>query len=111
MKRVNFLIKLKKEGKLKLVEPSGNVTSSYVQKAENSLKSAKILLENNQIENSVPIAYYSMYNMLTALLFKIGIKCENHTGAIILLKDLFGIDNTKYPPAHLIMVLNETIQE
>jgi uncharacterized protein (UPF0332 family) len=31
--------------------------------------------------------------MLTALLFKIGIKCENHSASIILLKDLFGIDN------------------
>jgi len=34
--------------------------------------------------------YYTMYNFLTALLFKVGIKCENHSGAIILLKDLFG---------------------
>ena len=28
-----------------------------------------------------------------ALLFKVGIKSENHTASIILLKELFGIDN------------------
>ncbi len=34
-----------------------------------------------------------MYRMLTALLFKIGIKCENHSASIILLKEIFDIDN------------------
>ena len=32
--------------------------------------------------------------MLIALLYKTGIKCENHSGAIILLKELFGMDNS-----------------
>lgn len=31
-----------------------------------------------------------MYNSLTSLLFKTGIKCENHAGSIVLLKKLFG---------------------
>jgi len=34
-----------------------------------------------------------MYNMLTAILFQVGIKCENHTASIILLNALFGLDN------------------
>jgi uncharacterized protein (UPF0332 family) len=34
-----------------------------------------------------------MYHMTLALFFKVGIKCENHTGAIIMLDALFGIDN------------------
>jgi uncharacterized protein (UPF0332 family) len=34
-----------------------------------------------------------MYYILTALLYKTGIKCENHAGAILLLKELFGQDN------------------
>lgn len=95
MKKVNFLLKLSKEGKLRLIEPSENVKESYLKKSESSLKSAQILLDSNQTEDAVPMAYYSMYNALTALLFKVGIKCENHTGAIILLKELFGIDNSK----------------
>ena len=40
------------------------------------------------------MAYYSMYYMTLALLFKTGIKCENHSGAIILLDELYGIDNS-----------------
>ena len=95
MRKINFLIKLKKEGKLKIIEPNGNVKDSYIEKSKNSLKSAEILLEKELIENSVPMAYYSMYNMLTALLYYLGIKCENHSASIIILKELFGIDNSK----------------
>jgi len=34
-----------------------------------------------------------MYYNVLALFFKIGIKCENHTASIILLKKIFGLDN------------------
>ncbi len=36
------------------------------------------------------MSYYAMYNSLIALLFRTGIKCENHAGSILLLKLLFG---------------------
>lgn len=88
-KRPDFLARLAKEAKLEIVEPSEEICSAYLDKAEKSLKSAKILLENGLYENSVSMSYYTMYNSLTALLFKTGIKCENHTGSIILLKRLF----------------------
>ena len=35
------------------------------------------------------MSYYTMYNLLLALLFKVGIKCENHSGSIMLPKFLF----------------------
>ncbi len=35
------------------------------------------------------MSYYAMYNLLLALLFRAGIKCENHGGSILLLKLLF----------------------
>jgi uncharacterized protein (UPF0332 family) len=35
-----------------------------------------------------------MYYMLLALLFRVGIKCENHSAGIMLLKELFNIDNS-----------------
>jgi uncharacterized protein (UPF0332 family) len=95
MKKINFLNKLKEEEKIKIVEPSDNMMNSYIKKSQSSIKSAKILLENEQIEDSIPMAYYSMYNMLTALLSKVGIKCENHSASIIILKELFEIDSTK----------------
>ena len=84
-----FLNKLKKEEKLELVEPSEEICNSYSEKSVNCLKSAKLLLQNNLYENSIGQSYYAMYNILLALLFRVGIKCENHGGSILLLKLLF----------------------
>lgn len=85
-----FLNKLKKDGKLEIVELSDDIYNSYSEKSTNCLKSAKLLLRNNLYENSIGQSYYAMYNQLLALLFRVGIKCENHGGSIILLKLLFG---------------------
>ncbi|MBW3002502.1 HEPN domain-containing protein [Candidatus Woesearchaeota archaeon] len=84
-----FLIKLKKEEKLELIEPSEEICESYTEKSANCLKSAKLLLANSLFENSVGMAYYAMYDLLIGLLFKAGIKCENHSGSILLLKVIF----------------------
>ncbi len=89
MKKVNFLSKLKKEEKLELVEPSEEICQSYLEKADNCIKSSRLLLQNELLENSVSMSYYAMYDSLTALLFKTGVKCENHSGSILLLKFLF----------------------
>ena len=89
MKKNNFLNKLKEEEKLELVEPSQEICSSYLEKADNCLASAKLLFENKLYENSVSMSYYAMYNSLIALLFKVGIKSENHSGSILFLKLLF----------------------
>src|SRR3990167_5851335 len=88
-----FLNKLKKEGKLELVEPSEDICNSYSEKSATCLKSAKLLLHNNLYENSIGMSYYAMYNLLLALLFRAGIKCENHSASILLLKLLFGKDD------------------
>lgn len=89
MKKNNFLNKLKIEGKLELVEPNEEVCESYLEKSDNCLASAKLLLNNELYENSVSMSYYAMYNSLIALLFRTGIKCENHAASILLLKLLF----------------------
>jgi len=94
MKKIGFLDKLKKEGKLELVEPSEEIKKSYIEKSESNLVSAKILFDNGKLEESVALTYYSMYHALTALLFRIGVKSENHSASIILLKRLFEIDNS-----------------
>lgn len=93
MRKIGFLAKLHKEGKLQLVESSEAVRDSYIAKSESNLASAKILLENSRLEEAVALAYYSMYHMLGALLSRVGIKCENHGASIILLKLVFDIDN------------------
>ncbi len=46
MTDLNFLKKLKKEGKLELVEKSEEIKKSYLIKAENCFRAAKILKEN-----------------------------------------------------------------
>ncbi len=90
MKEIIFLKKLRKTGRLEIVEPSDEVKSSYLLKAENCLKSSKILYQNELYENSISEAYYCIYNSLLSLLFKIGIKSENHSASIILFEKLFG---------------------
>jgi uncharacterized protein (UPF0332 family) len=66
---------------------------AYLKKSESHLTSARLLLDNDLFEQSVSMAYYSMYYSVLALFFAAGIKCENHTAAIILLKEVFSIDN------------------
>ena len=66
--KIGFLTRLKREGKLSVVEPSEEICSSYLEKADNCLKSASNLLRNDPYENSVSMSYYAMYNSLTALL-------------------------------------------
>ncbi len=87
-----FLDNLKKEGKLELVDPSQEIQRSYSEKSANCFKSAKLLLLNDLYENSIGMSYYAMYDQLFALLFGVGIKCENHGGSILLLKLLFEND-------------------
>jgi len=99
MKKINFLIKLNKEEKLKEVEPSDEIKKAYLQRSNESLSSAKALMKIGNLKDAVALAYYSMYHCLLAALFRIGIKCENHAAAIILLKEVFGIDNTKISKA------------
>ncbi len=89
MKKNNFLSKLGAEGKLELVEPSEEVCSSYTSKADDCLVSARLLFRNKLYENSVTMSYYTMYNSLVGLLFRFGIKSENHAGSILLFKLLF----------------------
>ena len=59
MNERDFLSRLRREGKLVMTEPSENVKESYLSKADNCLRSARILLQNSLFENSVGEAYYS----------------------------------------------------
>ena len=95
MRKMGFLARIHREGKLKLVEPSAEIKDAYLQRSKESLSSAKALLEIGNLKDAVALTYYAMYHSLLALLFRAGIKCENHTAAIILLKEVFGIDNAE----------------
>jgi len=99
MKKINFLIKLYKENKLQEVEPSVEISTAYLQRTEESLSSAKALLKIGNLKDAVALSYYAMYHCLIAALFRIGIKCENHAASIILLKEVFNVDNSKISKA------------
>jgi uncharacterized protein (UPF0332 family) len=87
--RQGFLKKLHKDAILQLVAPSEEMKIAYLKKSESHLTSARLLLDNDLFEQSVSMAYYSMYYSVLALFFATGIKCENHTAAIILLRQGF----------------------
>ncbi|HLD73251.1 MAG TPA: HEPN domain-containing protein [Candidatus Nanoarchaeia archaeon] len=95
MRKHDFLKKLSEENKLELVEESEEICKSYLIKSENCFKSARVLLESELYENSMVNSYYAMYNGTIALLFRCGIKCENHSVASFLLGELFGMTATK----------------
>lgn len=92
MKKSNFLTKLKKEDALKLVEPSEEISISYLTKSEKCIRVAQLAYDAEIYENAVSEAYYSIYNSVLSLFFECGIKCENHSGAVILIKELFGLN-------------------
>ena len=94
MTKQGFLKKLHKDKALQLVAPSDEIKTAYIRKSVSFLASARLLLDNDRFEESVSMAYYSMYYSFLALFFATGIKCENHTAAIILLDDVFGLDSS-----------------
>ena len=91
----SFIRKLVKEEKIKISQPSEDVCKSYLLKSEKSLISSKTLLDIGNLDDTTALTYFSMYYSVLALLYKVGIKCENHAGTIILIKELFGIDNSE----------------
>lgn len=93
MKKAGFLHKLHHRKKLVMVEPSEEIKDAYLLRSAESLSSAKTLLRAGNLKDAVALAYYAMYHALLALLFRVGIKCENHTAAILLMKEVFGLDD------------------
>ena len=89
----NFLKKLNKKNKLDIVDSNKKVCESYLEKSESNMISAKILLDANRLEEATSLIYYSSYHLLLALLFRAGIKSENHSASIYLLTEIFDIDN------------------
>ncbi|MBD3204464.1 HEPN domain-containing protein [Candidatus Woesearchaeota archaeon] len=90
-----FLTKLHKKKQLQIVEPNQNLNQAYLEKSDDYLDTAKLCLNNDKLEQSISMSYYSMYYSLQALFFKTGIKCENHSAAIIILDLIYNLDNSK----------------
>lgn len=78
---------------IKFVDISLEISNSYLEQAENTLKKINnLILENDFLWASV-MTYYCAYYSVYAFLQKIGIKSENHSCSIELFKYL--IENEK----------------
>jgi len=53
MKKTNFLSKLKKEGKLELVDSSEEIKQSYIIKSESNITSSKIGFSSITSQNTI----------------------------------------------------------
>ncbi len=89
MKSSDFLNKLKKEEKLKIIDISEEVSLSYEKKGQECRDVAKLAYNAEIYENTISEAYYSIYNSVLSLFYKCGIKCENHSASVLLIKNLF----------------------
>ena len=99
MKITDFLTKLINEKKLQIVEPSENIKNAYLKRSEESLISSKILASAGNLNDAIALTYYSMYYSVLALFYRVGLKSENHTASILLLKGIFGMDTREIEKA------------
>ena len=99
MKKLDFLHRLSQEKKLQIIEPSEDIKKAYLERSRESLTSAKALLKIGTLKDAVALSYYAMYHSLLALLFRTGIKSENHIASSMLLKRVFDLDNASISKA------------
>ncbi len=92
MTTIAFLKKLHREHQISLIEPSKEIAQAYFLRSEKSLSSAKLVKNAKNFEDATSLTYYSMYYTTLALFFRCGIKCENHTAAVMLLEEVCDID-------------------
>lgn len=67
------------------VEPNDPLASAYLKKAEDAMDAMHSVSSNDW---KISTGYYSLYFSLYAVLTKIGIKSENHTCTIVLMRHL-----------------------
>lgn len=99
MKLTDFLAKLINEKKLQIVQPSENIKNAYLKRSEESLISSKILADAGNLNDAIALTYYSMYYSVLALFYRVGLKSENHTASVLLLKGIFGMDTREIEKA------------
>jgi uncharacterized protein (UPF0332 family) len=92
-KKLSWCIRLK-DG-LKIVEPNGRLSKSYLEQAKSSLLRAEKDLNDKDFLWATVAIYYAEYYALYSFLQKLGIKCENHACSILATSFLLGDDKTK----------------
>jgi len=85
---------------IKIVEPNGRLSKSYLEQAKSSLLKAERDLNEKDFLWSTVAIYYAEYYGLYSFLQRIGIKCENHTCSILAVGFLLGEDKIKIINEH-----------
>jgi len=80
---------------LKIVEPNGRLSKSYLEQSKSSLLKANKDFEDKDLLWTTVAIYYAEYYALYSFLQKIGVKCENHSCSILAVSLLLGIEKTK----------------
>jgi len=75
-----------KEG-IKLIDPSENLSESYIKMGENALGTMNRERKYN-LAFSISACYYSMYYSLYSVLMKLGVKCEIHSCTLKFMEEL-----------------------
>jgi len=68
-----------------LIEPNDNLSSAYLKKAEEAMEAMHSV---SSFDWKISTGYYSLYFSLYSVLMKIGIKSENHTCTIEIMREL-----------------------
>ncbi|MEN6610975.1 MAG: hypothetical protein ABFC24_09030 [Methanoregulaceae archaeon] len=68
-----------------LIEPSPNLSRAYLKKAENAMEELSLVTSPDWQST---IAYYSLYFSLYSVLMRIGIRSENHTCTLEIMRTL-----------------------
>jgi uncharacterized protein (UPF0332 family) len=92
-KKLRWCFKIK-DG-LKIVEPNGRLSKSYLEQAKSSLLRAEKDFEDGDLLWTTVAIYYAEYYALYSFLQKIGVKCENHSCSISAVGFLLGEEKTK----------------
>jgi len=79
-----------KEGGISLIEPNDNLSTGYIQMAENAIGTMNREKGLN-LQFAISACYYSMYYSLYSIFMKFGIKCEIHTCTLAFMKQMLNL--------------------
>lgn len=94
MNKIKWCFSIK--GGLKFVEPSEDISKSYLAESENSLSKINQLIEESDFLWASVHIYYCAYYSIYSFLQRIGIKSENHDCSIELARELIKEDFLDY---------------
>ncbi len=82
-----------KKGDVGLIQPNENISNSFIKLSTETLKAAENVIMNKMFLWGTVMAYYAEYYAVSSILYRLGIKSENHDCSIEVFGFLFGEDD------------------